>query len=908
MTGHTLDAPPWFTAPEARFRTAAFWFWDHIPDEATCRAALAGMKDAGLGSVMVQARLSLPLDDYLSPAYLARCRFVGAEATRLGLGIEIYDEYCWMSGHGGGRVVQGADHLRERHLFWTRGQVTRGEAILDIGAIRSPFLDFLGPAVRTWCYEDGTPRWADWQPVATFVEGASPPAGYRLETNAAVEVIATRDDGCTIRILLPDCADGTRVTLFLAGRCATSRLVNYLLPEAAARFARKVYAPLRDALGGGGFFFDHPYAGFYIWDGHYGALGNSLPWADDLLTTAEMPELLALVQDVGPRTDILRAGFFTRHARRIRTAFLGTLRYWCDAHQVEFSGHELLTHVGGWDLRAGIGGIDPRVMPGVDYFAFDSYRSATSVDAADYRMQLSARLGDSVARANGRSRCTVEQYATGRETGAPSLAGQWGLTAERLRMQCIRHLLSGARRVVLHALYLTDGFDPGTQDGFNPRFDFPPGFNFQPWWQDMPGTFTELARLSAFLEDGTPLRAVALLYPLDTLWTGGGDLPCTRSFGWWAQALTDAGVGFDIVDERQLALATLDGGELVLPGGRYACIILPHVTLFQDGRTAACLAAFLDSGGRVLHSGAPPVHCRRAEPSDALARLRAGMPPPCDTPDAIARAIARHLSPAPLRIEGAPQRVAAQMLGKTLRLACVNDGDIARTAVLAPAPVRRAVDSWDAASGTIHPLAVVPENATLHLDLPAQGLLCLDIRDIPSDTPDRAIALVPRPMGTHLSADDADSLILIDEWMFRPADGDDWASISTTCGWEQQGYPRFAGTGIYRRTIALPPPPEGATWHLVLPHVAGSVTCLLDGAPVGTRVTTRAVFALTWRPGMAEIELHVRNTAANRYYAGTPLWDGTPHPSGLRAPPRIEAWRPLRAPDISGQAGSFISK
>ncbi len=56
-------------------------------------------------------------------------------------------------------------------------------------------------------------------------------------------------------------------------------------------------------------------------------------------------------------------------------------------------------------------------MPGVDHFGIDAYRTETAVDAADFAPQLAAKLGDSVARANGRQRCTVEQYATGGKQG-----------------------------------------------------------------------------------------------------------------------------------------------------------------------------------------------------------------------------------------------------------------------------------------------------------------------------------------------------------------------------------------------------------------------------------------------------------------------------------------------------------
>ncbi|MDT8870316.1 hypothetical protein RAA17_01610 [Komagataeibacter rhaeticus] len=94
-------APSWFTAPDSRFRTAAFWFWHFLPTEEQCLQTIRDMKAAGLGCVLVQARLPLPLETYLSDAYLARCRFVARQVHKAGMRLEIYDEYGWMSGHGG---------------------------------------------------------------------------------------------------------------------------------------------------------------------------------------------------------------------------------------------------------------------------------------------------------------------------------------------------------------------------------------------------------------------------------------------------------------------------------------------------------------------------------------------------------------------------------------------------------------------------------------------------------------------------------------------------------------------------------------------------------------------------------------------------------------------------------------
>lgn len=886
-----------FREPDRRFRPAAFWFWHHLPSRAEIAARLPEIAASGLGTILIQARLGLPLEDYLSPAFLDAYRFACREAVRLGLGIEIYDEYNWMSGHGGGRVVEGAGHLRERHLVWASGRVSGGTLRIRIEDLRSPFLEFLGTDGLAWCYEGGEPRFDEWALVAVADEtGAdrSPGLSVRLEPAGP--------RSCDIALGGADhLPDGTRLTVFLSARCATSRLVNYLLPDAAERFAARVYAPLVEAAGGAAqaIFFDHPYAGFYRWAAMEGDLGNSLLWDGDLLRhlgPEPLPlQLRALVGDIGPATAGLRARFFAAYSRRLHEAFFGTLRRWCDARGLGFSGHELLTHVGGWDLQGGLPGIDPRSMPGVDHFGLDAYRSQTAVDAADFRPQLAARFGDSVARANGRSRCTIEQYATGREIGLPTTAGQWSLTLEALRAQSIRHTLFGARRILLHALYLGDGFAPGERGGPNPRFDFPPGYDLQPWWADAPAVMDELARLSVFLEDGEPVRPVALLYPLETIRAEAADPDCGRHFGAFAKALAEAGIGYDIVDESAFAEARIEDGRLVLASGRYEVLVLPGVTTLAAPASADLIERFAQAGGRLLASGTLPFRTRGPDPESATAgHIRRAMEHGSARhwPDVLRaedNAVLVAACPTPvLRMESGCTRASAARFDGTMRVAAFNDATTRRRASLdlgdGPVELLR----WHAETGERERLGVRP-GGLVGLEMEAGALLCLEIRRT-SEQPDEAsppesVALpapIPLDGGWIFSATGAAG-------PFRP--------ISTDLGWEVQGFATFAGAGLYRRMVNLPGLPAGHAWHLVLPALRDVAAASADGEPIGRRIAGEAAFALpTDRPRTA-LEIAIRNTAANLYYAGTPYAAAANQPSGMLAPPRLEA-RPTGRSDI----------
>lgn len=865
------ETPDWFRDPEPHFRTAAFWFWHRLPTDAEIGDQLADMQAKGIATVMIQARPALARTDYLAPSYLAACRRAGEEARRLGLTLTLYDEYGWMSGHGGGRTVEGADHLRERHLFWASGAADGGD--LTISGIHAPFFGFLGQLGRDWLYEGGAPRWGDWRSILVVAHPAEIADAGDIRVLAPAEIEPTGPDACRIRLsdtdMLPE---GWQVTVFASARCLTSRLINYLLPEAAARFAATTHAPLLAALGDAvdAAFFDHPHAGFYVWnergDGAPGTLGNSLPCDGTPAEPGQAAALLALTRDVGPQTARLRADHLRAHGERLHEAFFGTLSRWTRAQGLGLTGHELLTHVGGWALAGDLKGFDPRTMPGLDYFGIDAFRTETTVDAADYRPQIAARFGDSVARAHGRRRCSLEQYATGREIGLPSLAGQWSLTPARFRRQAMRHILAGARRIVLHAVNVTDGFDDDERLLLNPRFDFPPAFNFEPWWEECPALFTELARLSAFLEEGEPVRPVALFYPLHTRRAEGPAHVSGEVFGRWAQALDEAGIGYGIVDESNLA-------DTLAADTGYRVLVLPAVTLFAEAATADLIASFISRGGQAILSGSD------GDAASGLAVSRMS-----GTAEAIRDWVARMQRPLPdIRFADAePMRCTVLRVGEEWRIAVLNERPQPRSLhVTLPQPELMA-ESWCPRTGTRARLPDAGDGAELRLTLPGEAILCLSLRPADGTAAPPPVEAVDTVLHTQ---------ILAEGWSLEVT-GQPPVPIRVDRGWEAQGFARFSGTGLYRCTVERPIIAGAVRWRLRLPRVHETAELWVNGVHLGTHLAGAAVFDLPAdlaQPLM--VELRVRNTAANRYYGGTAYESGS-MPSGLTAPPELEALAP----------------
>lgn len=880
-----LDSKALFLNPPHAFRPSAYWFWHSMPDEATCRAQLTDFCDQGFGTILVQARLAFPREHYLSDTYLAAYRRAVEIAGELGLKVGIYDDYNWISGHAGGRTVEGRDDLRERHLFWC----TTSQASGKISGIHPPFVNSMGPEILGWQYEGGEVLWCDWSIEAALLHpsGAMGNVDEAIDITGRVRITEADEQSCGFAFD-GDVPAGNAITVFLSARSATSRLINYLLPEAAERFIEVGLEPYRRALDGlmpdplGFVFYDQPAAGLYRWDQLAGNLGNSLLFAETLAEAAVAKTgaafahvLLSLLRDVGPQTPRLRAQFYDTYSQLMNTSFFGTLRRWADDCGIALTGHEILPHVSAWSLNGGFTSIDPRVAPATDFFGIDGFRHETAVDANNFVTQLSPKIGDSVARAHGRSRCAVETYATAIRTPVRA-AGQWELTLETMRAQAIRLYCLGARQFLWHGVYQTDGRDGDATPFVNPRFDFGPGINFEPWWPYHHLFAEETARISAFIEPAIPHTRVAILYPLHTAWAEGPRHSHAAHFGAWCEDLQALGCDYMVVSEEQLSGASIDGARISMSGLTFDTVVMPSVTVLETSAPLRILADFKAAGGLLWMSG------------DGLQAI-------CDgSLFGTAPAGTVFLQNIPTRPEIAELVTELPLAGPQFT---VPDGSILwrwigldgdgwwRIVIFNDGPQGLEVgislgeafvcEDWQPADGTVVPSGTA---GRLTLVLDPHEVRCLRLREVASSE-----------KGLHIrgleQTDPLDTMTLEDGWSFALEESQAFAPISVNAGWEAQGYSAFSGTGLYRCSITIG---SDGDWALDLGEVHTAVTVRLDGQEIGRRA---------WRPyrfllghlsqGRYDLELAVSNTAANRYYADTPYQGDMLDKSGLVTPPRL---------------------
>ncbi|MEJ3653375.1 hypothetical protein WEH80_10350 [Actinomycetes bacterium KLBMP 9759] len=859
MTADFADPGPWH-------RPAAYWFWHRLPSREEIRAQITQMHDGGFHTFMIQTRLSFPLGEYLGEGFLDAYRFAVDVAAEHDMVVGVYDDHCWQSGHAAGHAVRGHDGLRERHLFWSAATAVGERLEASVSGIRSA-TENLGPAAMAWHYEGARPRWTDWRVEYVLVSSAD---GTRDAAGSAT-LVGSGADGCTVAVEPPGDPEAG-VTVLVSARCATSRLVNVLDRAAVERFVAAGYEPIAQRLGPhlgytvAYMFFDQPHAVFYDWAQRSGDVLSSMPFHSSLdrviREQPDHPEMLAAVLHAGDAGQLARrARFYELFSTHAMEAFLGTVSRWSHEHDLLQSGHEVLSHVGSWNVGDAFGNWDLRLNFGLDHFGVDAYRDLTAVDAQDAVPQLSAKLGDGVARHHGRTGTLVEQYFMTPPPDGTPFSGHWGLTLQELRATALRHQFQGMRQLVFHGFYLTDGHDGDHELLANPRYDFPPGVNFEPWFAEHHAAFAvESARLSTFLDGVRNRPEVALLYPLRTIWTHGQRGAHAEHLGRWASALTAGRCEFDIIDERDLETV-----ETVVARG-YDTIVLPNVETLRSRRTVEVVAALQAAGVRVVTSGRTPWTYQSGEQTAVVdwADL-AGATHYEEPPDRFAT---QRAEPGPAFPAGEPSglwmRSGVDADGHT-RIAMFNDGDEPVRAEL-PVPAGRCCEEWQAESGGritrpspdgLARVVLEPNELRLFVLRPWVG---------------RSDAVVDVAWGPPRE--------LREGWTL------DGTAVRVDTGWEQQGLPTFSGRAVYGTTVELD---AGRDHLLTLPAVAGSVRVRVDGREIGVRGWAPYRFRIpadVTSGGPVDLRIEVASAAANHYYAGTGMRNA-PEPAGLLAPPEL---------------------
>lgn len=167
--------------------------------------------------------------------------------------------------------------------------------------------------------------------------------------------------------------------------------------------------------------------------------------------------------------------------------------------------------------------------------------------------------------------------------------------------------ISGVNQSVLH------GFNYSPQEAKYPGWIKYGTFfsEHNPFWQYYPLWFEYKARLSAVLQNSIPQSDIALLPPVEDMWSDVGQqrdpydvwYPSYAKILW--ESLHQNGNGCDYVSENVIQQSSVKGGKLFFGPRTYKTLILMSVESL-DPKTAQKIAQYVSQGGKVICIGKTP--------------------------------------------------------------------------------------------------------------------------------------------------------------------------------------------------------------------------------------------------------------------------------------------------------------
>ncbi|MGB2958843.1 MAG: glycosyl hydrolase [Bacteroidota bacterium] len=319
-----------------------------------------------------------------------------------------------------------------------------------------------------------------------------------------------------------------------------------------------------------------------------------------------LPHRESLFVDVGEMDRKIRCDFYEVIAELCAETYFGGLQEWCQNHNVASSGHLLGEETMVW--QTGFNG-DPFTCyrkfdsPGIDMIISNPEK----IMAKDYFMV--PKVAGSASRLQGvrQVMCEISDFF-GRRDKDPATIDQ---------MKCTTGLLFSFGVTQLCSYYglLLEPVD-----------EVKPGQFFMEEYQK----YTEFAaRVSSMFTTGKIKPRVAVLYPILSLWAHF--TPSNRSmyephpnpdvryldgaFTDLCRSLLQEQIDYDIVDERSLTDASIEGKELVVGEQRYQVLVLPPADTVRL-RTMETILRFVEAGGSVLAHSLVPEHAADGPQAD----------------------------------------------------------------------------------------------------------------------------------------------------------------------------------------------------------------------------------------------------------------------------------------------------
>lgn len=543
-------------SPSSIYRSAPFWSWNSKLDPDRLCRAIESMHEAGMGGFFMHSRYGLKTP-YLSEEWFQCVSACIDKARELDMKAYLYDEDRWPSGAAGGLVTRDNPEYRIHYLLCADSDEP------DVNC--EPLSHF--------ALEMDEGRLVSYEAIDAI--DAPKPAGTIAR---AFVVHIGRDDGWH--------NDGA--------------YLDTMNPEAVQEFIHVTHQAYADRYGKNfgdlipAIFTDEPNYGV-MWS-QWGSGGSSvgIQWTPQLPREFKkrrgydlrdhLPELFYPL--AGQEFSKVRMDYRRTVTELFVESFSEQVGRWCEKHRIALTGHMLEEPTLKSQIRA-VGSCMPHYefmqWPGIDILTDQDHELATAKQCSSVMDQL------------GKERSLSELYGcTGWDwpMEGHKFVGDWH-AAVGINFRCphLTHysLAGGAKR------------------------DYPASiFNHSPWWRYYQAVENYFGRLNYMLTQGTPIRDVLVIHPIETAWGtfeaigNQGTESWQRDLDVVMKTLTGRHFDWDFGDESLLARhGAAAKGKFKVGRMSYRLVVIPSTMTLRQS-TVNLLQKFLKSGGRVLLCGSRP--------------------------------------------------------------------------------------------------------------------------------------------------------------------------------------------------------------------------------------------------------------------------------------------------------------
>jgi hypothetical protein len=568
FSGLYADLKSDFVEPPVSSWPRPLWFWNDT--EVTVEPLLEQMQKSkdlcryGGFAILPFGKNFGP--EYLSEEYFTVYGAVLKEARRLDLTLSLYDELGFPSGAAGAPNSSDTGLFEAKYPELTLKRLDKHEQVV------------LGPT----SYRKELPPGKIISVVA-------------MDTNSKTRVDLT--DSVAKGLLRWTVPAGTwRIMLF---NCVKDgyRCCDYLDPEAVDKFIEMTHQAYYERFSE--YFGSTIDSAFY--DEPYLSRGKGRTWTDKFNEKFQLrhgfdprPYYPALWYDIGPQTQAVRNYLFGFRAELYACGFPKRVQDWCDAHNIESTGHH------NWEEA-----IDPVDFSGdlIKSFKYQAIPGVDKIGLGDRPAEKFYKIISSAAYNWDRALVMSETY------GAMDNPG-W----DEIYAIAMDQYTQGINILIPHAIWY---------DNRNVRYKPELSYRSEIYADGLAGFNTFLARLNVMLQnDASHVSDIAILYPIASLqgehifdgpismYKGSASIPEADYVDVGELLIT--GVGRDYVFVHPEVLddsCVIEGNELVMQNRihaeRFKTFILPgHKTILWSNLKK--IKDFYDRGGKIIATGQLP--------------------------------------------------------------------------------------------------------------------------------------------------------------------------------------------------------------------------------------------------------------------------------------------------------------